>query len=45
MRIFADSDESIVNLDKTKKSTKVDNFWTFNLIKDIEKDLLYHGYS
>lgn len=35
---FTDSDESIVNLDKTKKSIKVDNFWAFNLIKDIEKD-------
>jgi len=35
---FADSNEPIVNLDKTKKSIEVDNFWAFNLIKDIEKD-------
>jgi len=34
---FADLGESIVNLDKAKKSIRVDNFWTFNLIKDIEK--------
>jgi len=34
---FAYSHESIVNLDKIKKSIEFDNFWAFNLIKDIEK--------
>jgi len=35
---FYDSDESIVNLDKRKKSIKVDSFCAFNFIKDFEKD-------
>ncbi|WP_010299079.1 lantibiotic dehydratase family protein [Clostridium senegalense] len=35
---FADSDKSIINLNKIKRIIKVDNFWAFSLIKDIEKD-------